>query len=36
MIVLKVGVEGILRSGLSDDFAEQLKARGTTRLVEVG
>jgi hypothetical protein len=26
--VLMVGVEGILRSGLSDDFAEQLKAGG--------
>jgi hypothetical protein len=36
MNVLMVGVEDILRSGLPDDFAEQLKAGGTTRPVEVG
>jgi hypothetical protein len=28
MNVFMVGVEDILRSGLSDDFAEQLKAGG--------
>jgi hypothetical protein len=36
MNVLMVGVEDILRSELSGDFAEQIKAGGTTRPVEVG
>jgi hypothetical protein len=33
---LERAVEGILWSGQPDDFAEQLKAGGTTRPVEVG